>query len=556
MMKGISNGKRFRISTHIWLAFCLPLLLFLLTQIFFGIRYTTNDDATIANIAAGAYGPDRIHLVYVNILLGLLLRPWYALAGGVNWYMVLQLTLVLLSCAALLYLAMERLGTSRGLCVAGGAILLLSPLFFYSIQYVKTSGLCAAAGILLILSSWTKRCKRTWFGLFLVWMAGLLRWDMFCAAGGLSAALFVCRFFSLEKDEKWRAVGTMALLLLPAFLFKGIDTLAYKLDPAWNAYTEYNAARTEFSDFKSLHMPEGNPFTEEGISDTDLGMLLSWDFCDGAVFPAQRVQKLADMLPGQSFRQVIRTTLRTGAEMIYGKPYRAALALAIFAGLLLLKWNRKSLAFWGVGLLLGLEIFYLTLRGRFPHYVEAALQLCAVPMFLAAMAQGEWRKKPDLRICAVYLAVLSVFSAVSFRALWSESRYYRQTRIEADASALFAMSRDREHLYLIPTAFMDSAAGYDVWNPRPEGFFSNIVAYGGWLSHAPDREQALANYGLSASPLLDAVDNDIVFLGASDIASVALYATEHLGRPVEAVLCGENPIAPYQLRTIPETGTG
>ena len=65
-----------------WLPVLLPLALFAAMQAAYGIRYTTNDDATISNLAAGAYGPDRIHLLYVNILFGCLLRPLYLLAGA------------------------------------------------------------------------------------------------------------------------------------------------------------------------------------------------------------------------------------------------------------------------------------------------------------------------------------------------------------------------------------------------------------------------------------------------------------------------------------------
>lgn len=536
-------------SLQSWLTVLVPLALFAGMLALFGMRYTTNDDATIANIAAGAYGGDRIHLIYVNILLGLGLRPLYAMAGGVNWYMLMQLVLSLVSCAVLLRLAMERLGTARGLCVFLGAALVLAPQVFYSVQYVKTASLCCAAGLLTMADTWHNPCRRTALGVLLAWLGSLLRWDMFCAVGGLSAALFLTRFFALEKPQKRRAACTMALLLLLAFAAKGADTLCYRIDGGWRAYADYNAARTEFSDFKALHMPEGNPFAEDGVSDTDLGLLLSWNYYDGRIFPADRVAQLAEKLPGLPLAQTAKDALRAGAGMVYGEWYRAALALTVLAGLILLKWNRRSLAFWGVGALLGLEILYLTFRGRFPHYVEAALQLCAVPMLLSALAQGEWRTKPGLRICSAYLGALALCALVSFYNLWGESRYYRETRIEADASALYAMSTDKEHLYLIPTSYIDAAAGYDVWHPRPEGFFSNIVAYGGWLSHAPFREEALAEYGLASSPLLDAVDNSRVFVGADDIASVALYASEHLGQPVEAVHMGENPLAPYQLRT-------
>lgn len=537
-----------KVRPRLWIAFLMPVVMLCASLLLYGVRYGTNDDAAISNLAAGAFGPDRVHLVYVNILLGWLLRPLYALYGGLNWYMILQLALTALCCGVMLWLLMGRLGTVRGAAVFFAAALPFVPALFYSIQYVKTSALCAAAGLLLVTVSFDRPDRRTVLGIFLVWMGAMLRWDMFCAAGGLFAAVLLGRFFRMEKAEKRRAAATVSLLLLLAFASRGIDLLAYRLDEDWNAFARYNAARMEWSDFKVYQMPEGNPFGAEGISDTDLHMLLSWDFYDGAVFPAGRLQQLADAVPGVPLSEAVKKTLRRGFDLLHGEACRYVLALTILLGVLFLRFRVHSLAFWGTGALLGLEIFYLSLRGRFPNYVETALLLCAVPAFCAALAQGSWRAKPDRRLCAVCLAGLVLCAGVSLRALWTESRYYHETRADTAFSCYEQMSADKEHLYLLSVDFFDSGMGYDVWHARPEGFFSNIVFYGGWLSHAPCCEEALAAYGVD-QPLTGAVDNDAVFVGVSHLYSVVEYASEHAGRRVEAVESGEIPPAYYQLRT-------
>lgn len=531
-----------------WLPVLLPLALFAAMQAAYGIRYTTNDDATISNLAAGAYGPDRIHLIYVNILFGCLLRPLYLLAEGVNWYMLAQLALILLCCCVLLRLAIERFGAARGLGVYLSILLPFSPLLFYSLQYVRTSALCAATGLALVAATLGKLDRRAWLGIFLVWMGSLLRWDMFCAAGGLSAAVLLSRFFRLARPEKRRAVVTMAALLALVFLSKGVDLLAYRLDDGWNAFAQYNAARTAFSDYKALNMPDYNPFTEQGVSDVQLHLLLRWDYYDGTLFPAERVRQLADLLPGLPLPLVLKRTLSAGVGLLYGENYRWPLALVLAAGAAFLRWNRKSLAFWGTGALLGLEIFYLMLQGRMPHYVESGLQICAVLMFLSALAEGEWRRTPDGRVYLAGFVLLAAVSAVTLCALWPESRYYRATRLDGASDAYERMSADKEHLYLLTTATLDEAEGKDVWHPRPAGFYSNIVFYGGWLSHAPFQEKTLAAYGVT-DPIAGAVDNDAVFVDREDIENTAAFASERVGRQVEAVYSGENEIAPYQLRT-------
>lgn len=531
-----------------WIAVLMPAAMLCAALMLFGVRYGTNDDAAISNLAAGAFGPDRVHLVYVNILLGWLLRLLYALYGGLNWFMVLQMALIALCCGVMLWLLMGRLGTARGALVFFAAALPFVPLLFYSIQFVKTSALCTAAGLLLITAALDRPDRRTVLGFFLVWTGAMLRWEMFCAAGGLFAAVLLGRFFRMEKAARQRAAATVSLLLLLVFACKGIDLLAYRLDAGWNAFARYNAARTEWSDFKVYQLPEDNPFREEGISDTDLFMLVSWDYYDGAVFPAARVRQLAGALPNVPLAEAVKKTLRRGFDLLHGEACRYVLALTILLGVLFLRFHIHSLAFWGTGVLLGVELFYLSLRGRFPSYVEAALLLCAVPAFCAALAQGSWRAKPGRRLCAVCLAGLTLCAGGALRALWTESRYYHETRNNAAFSCYEQMSADKEHLHLLSVVFFDSAMGYDVWHARPEGFFSNIVFYGGWLSHAPFCEKTLAAYGV-AQPLTGAVDNDAVFLAVNNLSCVVEYVSDHSGSPVEAVECGANAPAYYQLRT-------
>lgn len=538
---------------HRWLAALLPLAFMLGILAVYGIRYTTNDDATLANIAAGAYGPDRVHLIYVNILFGWLLRPLYALAGGVNWYVLVQLGLVWLCAAALLDLAVQRLGWLQAVLLFGAVAVPFGLYYVYRFQYVKVSGLCVAAGLVLIACTLGQpRSRTTALGVGLALAGSLLRFDMFCAVGGLSAAVLLGRFFALDKAGKRRAVGTMLVLFALVFGCKGADLLAYRLDDGWNAYRQYNAARTAFSDYKTQRLPEENVLAAYGVSDNDYAVLLRWDYYDGEVFPAGRVQQLADAVPGKPLPQAAQDTAKTLADLLHGQDYRRPLALVLLAGLVLLRLGLRSLPFWGTAALLAAEVFYLTWQDRLPHYVEIPLLLAAVLLLLTAFGQGERRvesPRAAVAVCAAALAVLGLLSAPTYREWVAGSRAYREWAA-AEQSYFDAMTADKENLYLLSTESINVAAGLDVWHPRGEGYFTNILAYGGWLSQAPHRQAVLQAYGL-AQPLTGAVDKPNVYLSYHGIETAARYAAEHLGVPVQAVADGPNAFAPYRLVTAP-----
>jgi len=48
--------------------YAIPIAAFLFVLLFFGVRYETNDDATLANIRAGAYG-DALHMINSTVFL-------------------------------------------------------------------------------------------------------------------------------------------------------------------------------------------------------------------------------------------------------------------------------------------------------------------------------------------------------------------------------------------------------------------------------------------------------------------------------------------------------
>ena len=147
---GFAKGKRDWRRTA--LAMALALACFFATWAVFGLRYELNDDAQLANIAMGAYGEDTHHLVYVNVLLGWFLKPFYALAANVNWYYFLQVAANVAAFGMLGTLCMERLGTRRGLLLYGGVLLAFGVDMFNSFQYTKNSALYLTVGLALLAS--------------------------------------------------------------------------------------------------------------------------------------------------------------------------------------------------------------------------------------------------------------------------------------------------------------------------------------------------------------------------------------------------------------------
>jgi len=260
------DKKHQKNSLQLLLAVIIPLIAMGAVILVYGIRYDTNDDATIANLSAGAYGTG-LHAVHPNIILSAIMRPLYMIAGDINWYVIIQLFLSCIGIAAIFYCLMKKLGTAKGIVLGIALLVPFAANFFYAFQYSKTSMLMLTGGILLVAENLEKFNKLTLAGIILALFGSMTRWESFFAVGGLFAALLLAKFFAFDKKGKINAAITMALFFVVIIGAEAADVMIYNSDPAWKEYVAYNAARTEYSDYKVYLLKGENIFREDGISE-------------------------------------------------------------------------------------------------------------------------------------------------------------------------------------------------------------------------------------------------------------------------------------------------
>ena len=540
-LNNVTENKTAKIAIALLIAVSAAII----TLGLFGIRYQTNDDATLSNIMAGAYG-DTLHTVYVNVLFSVMLRPLYAIAQT-NWYVIVQLVLVVISIAVIVYILLDKLGIICGTAISLAVAIGFSQHIFYTFQYTECSFIILSAGLLLIVDKLGHDNKLTFVGILLALMGSMVRWTSFYAVGGMSAPLLLYKFFKLDRKGQKKAIITMVVLFAFTFGAKIVDVAVYKADPAWNEYTQYNAARTQYSDFKVLYLPEENPFEEVGISDIDYAMLNSWNFYDEARFDTALLEELSAGHQDITFSQLIINTLKRIKKMMTGNSYHYMFLIVCLLSVLWLRPKLACLSMIGMYGMFGVLMVYLTYEMRFPEWVEFGLIWTVVVFALYCMSEVNISRKLTAGAFVVALAAAIALSLPSYTELYATYMNYVNWTKE-EQHYFDAMSQDKENIYLLPTSSINVAAGFDVMNPRTDNFYSNIVAYGGWLSRAPHRDKALAEYGLYR-PLVDAVDNPNVYLGYQNIGNTVAYVSQELGCEVFAVKTGENDFAPYQLFT-------
>ena len=379
-------------------------------------------------------------------------------------------------------------------------------------------------------------------------MGSLVRWQSFYLVGGLSSAILLYRFFTIDREGKKKAVVTMITLFLAVFGAKAVDILAYQLDDGWKNFAEYNHARTQYSDFKVYRLDtEVNSFVDIGVSDVDYEMLNNWDFYDPEHFTSEYILSLADSVPNMSFMEAIKSTARTLVDMLSGKTYDYMFWLVVFIAFLHMRPNKGVFEIIGVGAVCAVLLFYLIYKGRLPSWVQMSLIWTFVVYILYSVPDSAPQFSKNMIIPLLSFALMIYLSRPAYRKLRVDAPNYKEWS-QSEQQYFEKMSEDKENLYLLATDSINVAAGFDVWNPHTDKFYSNIVAFGGWLSQAPHRNEALAKYKVTR-PIVDAVDNPNVYIDYHNIDVVQQYAQKELETEVFVIETGENRFTPYQLVT-------
>ena len=95
-------------NNKVW-AIVLNMVFFLSIVLICDIKYEVSDDFIMSTIISGAYGNGyNPHLMFINIIWGYILLPFYYLMPQISWYLIAQLLVCLLSFTFVSYTFLEN----------------------------------------------------------------------------------------------------------------------------------------------------------------------------------------------------------------------------------------------------------------------------------------------------------------------------------------------------------------------------------------------------------------------------------------------------------------
>lgn len=272
-------------------------LVFLLAYLILGsCRFASMDDFFMSSILSGTYGGEYdVHLYFVKVIYGLILKPFYYLFPSVGWYYVFEIIEVFASFVVLVYALLSRLGLKNGAFFSLFLLCCLSPIFYFDVDFTKNAAILTAVGFLLLFMGGRQNFKFLLLGIAYACMGFVMRSDAFYLGLPCLAVLIVFRWVSEKRVPVPNVVAIAACILINVGV-SHFDKTFYQ-DDDYKYYASYQGPRAVFGDGRYYDYDAAlDEIEERNLHGIDFEMMTKWTFYDTEVLAKDSLYKFINVI--------------------------------------------------------------------------------------------------------------------------------------------------------------------------------------------------------------------------------------------------------------------
>ena len=499
-------------------------------------HYQSNDDFILSCFVNGAIAEKSARMVYINVMIGALLKGLYTLTTAVPWYALMQYVILFASFTAMTWILLQRWELIPALALSIGFVSIFGMDAYIIVQYTKTTAAATVSGVMLMLYALgmekgvkSRRVSMA-AGIILALLGGMYRYYEFLAAGAVICWAIIdplteaIKHGDDIKEKLHRAFETVRPFILLLLLFgtvRAIDSAAYS-EPKWADYIEYNKARTLVMDHGTplYHMYEDG-YRALGISEDFVSQIRSWNFFDPDKLSTQTMYDIAAL---KEERKLIGgdTAIIDFFPLCVPKLIQewcfAGLVLAGAVWLLFGRHDLRAIISIMLSAVTCLCVFiYFFFSDRFGVYrVDYGIILAITSVVLWYIPGGKSRK---WQISTAVILVLTIALQCVYMTKWKdEFAYYSDNKEKIiNSSNVIQLFVNDGHLIMLDTRIInrDFYASQPMFGQAIPGSADKIVTMGGWHI-TPTIVNNLSHYDIR-NPYKDAVNNPEVYMVMEEI---------------------------------------
>lgn len=540
----------------------------------FDLKYEVSDDFIMASIMSGAFGETQNpQMIFVNVIIGYLLLPFYKICPDISWYFVAQLLLIFISSISVTWVLLKKMERIKAVMLSTILILTFTNDAYILMQFTKTSMFAVIAGSMIFI--WEifreRRILPLLFGSGLCLLGTMVRFQTIYLMGAF-LILIICyesvglfHKMGFQNDSKKEIINrfvfiglTGLMLILSAYGLRKLNWYTYNNDEAYGFFSAYGSARSGIVDFADPgYWAYEEEFQEIGISENDYMMLRTWEFADNDFFTLEKMQQVADITKKNyqnkkiTFEQLLEQVQNREVQKY---PICIACILILFLGIFLnpSKW---WLSIGSVSIGIGL-LFYFAYRDRSIYRIEYGIFLgtflCMAYFWerTSYISQNvAYLRHTCIGVITLYLLgnILTYIPDTTYQNVTSEARkeyidkkfcdswnfiagkYRRIVNKNVPENNLLAeFETNPENYYFMDfnTTIQTLYFEYLPWKALPIGYFSNFSYLSGVTSNFPDCTRQLEERKVS-NPMRSLVKENVYLVDNHNLEIKLNYLREH-----------------------------
>lgn len=478
--------------------------------------YGSNDEFSLAAIASGAYGDYTWYFIYLHSGFAWILRAFYTILPGINWYTLVMYGLLFLS-LTLIGCTWIRRSEKTGWILSVMLVLACVQPLYVEMQYTKTAAVVSTAGYVLLFCAGRRRQDESdrpgvmtlGAGIVLLLLGSWIRFQAFGMVSLAAFGLWLALGWTVWKEKSWKTFlkrDCMPCVIAFVLVFGSIaaeDLIVYRPGTPEAHYKEYDRARQQLLDYG---VPEWDEYQEEyealGLTRTDCINLQNWLIADYDRYTADTFKAIVAFRQDRPFQWEY---LVDYLVILAGKPL-SLLGVLVTLLWLLIGRGQKGSEWIGVCYpylaLLGMYLYFIKIYRVLPIVVTACLISFLVFVWSAeepAIAKRWEEHLTKKYFLAAGFAGLAVCAGLCVRMVISP--VFQEKPQETEASIKFrklydTISEDKE-LYYVFDPFTNNGVelAYSIFEKLPDDYLTNIFTLGGWETESPQVVSNLAQYG-------------------------------------------------------------
>lgn len=473
----------------------INLIVFILSNIVFGIKYEEVDDFIIYNLYSGLDGTYNIHGVYIHSVLCFIISLLYRILPMINWHTIFLLCMQFICFTIIGNILLKKNENKFSYILYILFVSVFYTILLQLIQYTSIAALLILTSFFAMMDGIEKEEKKKRYiilTMVLFTIGIMLRMQSLLIVAPFYA-IYLCYNYILKiknKVEKQKILNICKqylILGIITILVYGSNYLIYNTNDLYKEYTQYNEIRTMLHDLSFiLYDTNKEIFEEIGWSRNDYALFYRFNFGDENVYSKENLQKIINYKNDKKEYLRLNLNIKKIINIFKGQTiYINSFIVVIFMlATIIAIYTNKSKRGYIISIFLAtifINVLFIILNRSIQRVVIPEYIIGTMMMLYLTHYKEKKKQYNNTTKLIVYLVLVLILISTNILVAKNYNKGYKIDEYKDYKELINYTNSNKQNAYLYTVdLFRGFYLAYSVYEMPPKNSFSNLRVMGGW----------------------------------------------------------------------------